>query len=41
LYQDKLRSHFLNLKEGESVTFDLEHYQYWGGMNNETICMWN
>jgi hypothetical protein len=28
LYQDKLRAYFLNLKEGESVTFELEHYQY-------------
>lgn len=28
LYKDKLRSYFLDLKEGESVTFELEHYQY-------------
>ena len=27
-YQDKLREYFLNLKDHESVTFELEHYQY-------------
>ena len=27
-YKEKLNSYFSNLKEGESRTFELEHYQY-------------
>ena len=28
LYKEKLHGYFFGLKEGESVTFELEHYQY-------------